>query len=52
MPSDDRPPVTGAVFSKREAILLGAIAMTVVAGLYDFVPVERVVRSTIAYITY
>jgi hypothetical protein len=29
MPSDDRRPVAGAVFSKREAILLAAAAMTV-----------------------
>ena len=33
MPSDDRRPVAGAVFSKREAILLAAAAMTVVATL-------------------
>src|SRR6266550_207763 len=33
MPSDDRRPVAGAVFSKRETILLAASAMTVVATL-------------------
>ena len=33
MPSDDQRPVAGAVFSKREAILLAAAAMTVVATL-------------------
>ena len=33
MPSDDRRPVAGAVFSKREAILLAAAAMTVAATL-------------------
>src|SRR5512147_1338293 len=33
MPSDDRRPVAGAVFSKREGILLAAAAMTVVATL-------------------
>ena len=33
MPSDDRRPVAGAVFSKREAILLAATAMTVTATL-------------------
>jgi arabinofuranosyltransferase len=33
MPSDDRRPVAGAVFSKRETILLAASAMTVAAIL-------------------
>jgi hypothetical protein len=33
MPSDDRRPVAGAVFSKREAILLALAAMTVAATL-------------------
>ena len=33
MPSDDRRPVAGAVFSKRDAIVLAAAAMTVVAAL-------------------
>ncbi len=33
MPSDDRGAVAGAVFSKRDAILLAAAAMTVVATL-------------------
>ena len=33
MPSDDRRPVAGAVFSKREAILLAAAAMTLAATL-------------------
>lgn len=33
MPSDDRRPVVGAVFSKRETILLAASAMTVAATL-------------------
>ena len=33
MPSDDLRPVAGAVFSKREMILLAAAAMTVVATL-------------------
>ena len=33
MPSDDRRPVASAVFSKREAILLAAATMTVVATL-------------------
>jgi arabinofuranosyltransferase len=33
MPSDDRRPVAGTVFSKREAILLAAAALTVAATL-------------------
>ena len=33
MPFDDQHPVAGAVFSKREAILLAAAAMTVAATL-------------------
>jgi arabinofuranosyltransferase len=33
MPSDDRGPLSGAVFSKREAILLAGAAMTVAATL-------------------
>ena len=33
MPSDDRPPVAGAIFSKREASVLAAAAMTVAATL-------------------
>lgn len=33
MPSDDRRPAAGAVFSKREAILVAAAAMTVAATL-------------------
>ena len=49
MPSDDRRPVSGAVFSKREATLLAATAMAVVAALT--VLLSRVTLDD-AYITF
>jgi arabinofuranosyltransferase len=49
MPFDDRRPVAGAVFSKREAILLAAAAMTVVATL--MVPLSGLTLDD-AYITF
>ena len=50
MPSDDRGPVAGPAFSKREAILLAAAAMTVVATLT--VLLSRVVTLDDAFITF
>ena len=50
MPSDDRHLVAGAVFSKREAMLLAAAAMTVVATLT--VLLSRLLTLDDAYITY
>jgi arabinofuranosyltransferase len=50
MASDDRRPVAGAAFSKREAILLAAAAMTVVATVT--VLLSRVVTLDDAYITF
>jgi hypothetical protein len=50
MPSDDRRPVAGAVFSKREAILLAAAAMTFTATLT--VLLSRLVTLDDAYITF
>jgi hypothetical protein len=49
MPSDDRRPV-GTVFSKREAILLAAAALTVVAALT--VLLSRLLTLDDAYITF
>ena len=50
MPSDDRRPVAGALFSKREAILLAAAAMTVAATLT--VLLSRLLTLDDAYITF
>ena len=50
MPSDDRQLVAGAVFSKREAMLLAAAAMTIVATLTVFL--SRLLTLDDAYITY
>src|SRR4249920_3622638 len=50
MASDDPRPVAGAAFSKREAILLAAAAMTVVATVT--VLLSRVVTLDDAYITF
>src|SRR6266540_3239895 len=50
MPSDDRRPVAGAVFSKREAILLAAAAMTFAGTL--MVLMSRVITLDDAYITF
>jgi hypothetical protein len=50
MPSDDRRPIAGTAFSTREAILIAATAMTVVAALT--VLVSRVVTLDDAYITF
>ena len=50
MPSDDRRPVAGDVFSKRETILLAAAAMTVVATLT--VLMSRPITLDDAYITF
>jgi hypothetical protein len=50
MPSDDRRPVAGAVFSKREAILLAAAAMTFTATLT--VLLSRLITLDDAYITF
>jgi hypothetical protein len=49
MASDDRRPVVGAIFSKREAILLAAAAIIVAATFIVFLS-----RATIddAYITF
>ncbi len=50
MPADNRRPAVGAVFSRREAIVLAAGAMTVVGTLT--VLVSRVVTLDDAYITF
>ena len=50
MPSDDRSPVTGAAFSKREALLLASAAMTIVCGLT--ILFSRVLTLDDAFITY
>src|SRR5580765_4222905 len=50
MPSDDRTTVTGAVFSRREAILLASAAATVVGGLA--VLLSTVITLDDSYITY
>src|SRR5437870_4976522 len=50
MPSDDRHLVAGAVFSKHEAMLRAAAAMTVVATLT--VLLSRLLTLDDAYITY
>src|SRR6476646_8074071 len=50
MPSDDRRPVAGDAFSKREAILLAAAAATIVVTLT--VLVSSVVTLDDAYITF
>src|SRR5580765_8553063 len=50
MPSDDRGPVAAAVFSKREAILLAAAAMTFVATVT--VLLSRLITLDDAYITF
>ncbi len=49
MPSHDQGPVAAAVFSKREAILLAAAAMTVAATLT--VLLSRLITLDDAYIT-
>jgi hypothetical protein len=49
MPSDDRPPVAGAIFSKREARLLAAAAITVATAAT--VLLSRLTLDD-AYITY
>ena len=50
MPSDDRRPVAGTTFSKRETILLAAAALTFVATLTVFL--SRVLTLDDAYITF
>jgi arabinofuranosyltransferase len=50
MPSDDGRPVAGAVFSKREAILLASVAMTVVATLAVLLSTRLTLDD--AYITF
>src|SRR6185503_6975999 len=49
MPSDAQGPVAGAAFSKREAILLAAAAMTLVAALMVLL---RPLTLDDAYITF
>src|SRR4249920_3126077 len=50
MTLDDRSPVTGAAFSRRDAILLASAAITVVAGLTILLSI--VITLDDAYITY
>ena len=50
MPSEDRRPIAGAVFSKREAILLASVAMTVVATATALLSTQLTLDD--AYITF
>ena len=50
MPSGDRRPVAGAIFSKREAILIASVAMTVVATATALLSTQLTLDD--AYITF
>ena len=50
MPSDNGRPVASAVFSKREAILLASVAMTVVATATALLSTQLTLDD--AYITF